>query len=187
MRDHPIADVGTEAALKSKGIAPSVAGSPPTLVVGLGNPILGDDGVGWRVADRVRKEIRARRIPAEVDCLAVGGLALMERLIGYERAILVDAITTGMDPPGSVRRLRLEDLQEFGGCHLGSAHDTSLQTALRVGAALGASLPKQLWIVSVEIERNFDFGGELTPRVEAAVAGATELVLEALLAGTGKE
>jgi len=64
--------------------------TPFTLVVGLGNPILGDDGIGWRVADAVR----AIKPDIEVDCLALGGLSLMERLVGYGRVIIIDSIQT---------------------------------------------------------------------------------------------
>jgi len=47
-------------------------------VIGLGNPILGDDGVGWVVVHEIESRI------GEVDHLSLGGLSLMERLIGYE-------------------------------------------------------------------------------------------------------
>ena len=60
--------------------------SARTIVVGLGNPILGDDGVGWRVAQAVQ----ALAPEADVECQALGGLSLMERLVGYQRAIIVD-------------------------------------------------------------------------------------------------
>ncbi len=64
--------------------------SASTLVVGLGNPILSDDGVGWRVAERVREAVD----DAEVDvlCLSLGGLSLVEHLAGYRRAIIVEPL-----------------------------------------------------------------------------------------------
>jgi hydrogenase maturation protease len=57
-----------------------------TIVIGLGNPILGDDGVGWQIAQQVEQQ---SDFPpdVEVDCLALGGISLMERLIGYQKAI----------------------------------------------------------------------------------------------------
>ncbi|MBI5828855.1 MAG: hypothetical protein HZB20_04795 [Chloroflexi bacterium] len=65
-----------------------------TLILGLGNPILGDDALGLRVAALVRQ-----RLPPgsaiEVDEEYWGGLRLMERLVGYDKAILIDAICTG--------------------------------------------------------------------------------------------
>jgi Ni,Fe-hydrogenase maturation factor len=56
-----------------------------TLIVGLGNPILGDDGVGWKVLEQIKQRYQEKGIPEpfETDFLAVGGLRLMERLVGY--------------------------------------------------------------------------------------------------------
>ena len=73
------------------------------LVIGLGNPILGDDGVGWKVAEAVSNSLFPRpSLPPkdggnniEVDCASLGGLSLMERMIGYERVILIDSMETG--------------------------------------------------------------------------------------------
>jgi hydrogenase maturation protease len=149
-----------------------------TLVLGLGNPLLGDDGVGWKVAEAVRARLQDPDV--EVDCLAGGGLSLMERLSGYEQAILVDAIQTGQGPPGSVRTLALEELPDPAAGHLGSAHDTTLQTALRVGRAMGVHLPQRVLIVAVEAERVYDFAEELTAPVAAAVPRAATTVTELL-------
>ncbi len=85
------------------------------LVVGLGNPLLGDDGFGWRAAEQVEQQTKGL---VEIDYLAVGGLTLMERLIGYEHVILIDVISTGQSPVGSVRCLMLEDLPDPAAGHL---------------------------------------------------------------------
>jgi hydrogenase maturation protease len=154
-----------------------------TLVVGLGNPILGDDGVGWRVADEVRQRLllaaRRGQSAIEVDSLALGGLSLMERLIGYDRAIIVDAVATGQ-PPGTVSRFRLDELPDFSTAHTSAAHDTSLQTALRVGRTMGAHLPGEVLIVGVEAQSVYDFSEILSPPVAEAVPVAARLVLELL-------
>lgn len=74
-----------------------------TIIIGLGNPILGDDSVGWRVAELVRQFIERSGSPhpdLEVDCLALGGISLMERMVGYDRAIIIDALTTQQKPVG---------------------------------------------------------------------------------------
>lgn len=164
-------------------------GDDTTLVLGLGNPILGDDGVGWRIAEELEARIAGggpggdphgtpRRV--EVDRLSVGGLRLMERLIGYRRAIIVDAVETGTAPPGTVRRLRLDDLPVVGLDRLASAHDSSLAAALTLGRSLGAPLPETPWVVTVEAELGIEVGDRLTPAVEAAIPVATTAVLEML-------
>lgn len=177
----------TEGALPSPGGAPS----PPLLVIGLGNPILGDDGVGWRVAEQVQaqlmetQEIGRPLSPAvEFDFLSLGGLSLMERLVGYHRAIIIDALTTRSQPPGSVFCLELDQLPDHSAGHLTAAHDTSLQTALAVGRSLGVNLPEQITVVGIEAELNYEFSEQLSPPVAAAVPQAVQVVLDLLMNGT---
>ena len=165
-----------------------------TIVVGLGNPILGDDGAGWLVADAVEAALAGAGGTEQgaglepvgrvvvVERLAVGGLTLMEHLIGFRRAILVDAVVTGADPPGTIRRLPLEALPTGEAGHLDSAHDATLRTALDAGRALGADMPIDLEIVTIEAATVLEIGETLTPAVAAAVPRATDLVLR-LLAG----
>ncbi len=73
-----------------------------TIVVGLGNPLLGDDGVGWQVVNALAGRLAPLAPTVELDRLAVGGLGLMERLVGFERAILVDALVGGETRLGGV-------------------------------------------------------------------------------------
>ncbi len=149
---------------------------PGTLVIGLGNPILGDDGIGWEVAKSV-----SHLLPdVEVECLALGGLSLMERLIDYERVIIIDAIQTTSGQPGAVYCLPLRDLPDLSAGHTTAVHDTSLQTAIEVGRAMGATLPDDITVVGIEAERVYDFSDELTPAVAAAIPHAVHTVLSLL-------
>lgn len=149
------------------------------IVIGLGNPILGDDGVGWRVAQALLALVgEAKEI--EVDCLALGGLSLMERLVGYEQAIIVDAICTREAPVGSVSCFPLEELPDLCTGHTTAAHDVSLQTALKVGRAMGATLPEDIMVVAIEAEHVYDFCEALSPPVAAAVPQAVQQVLALL-------
>lgn len=152
--------------------------TPRTIVVGLGNPILGDDGVGWRVAQELQTlDGTALSLPADVECLALGGLSLMESLIGYERAIIIDALYSCEGSPGRVFYFALTELPDPSAGHTTAAHDTSLQTALRVGRAMGAALPDDIMVVAIEAERVYDFCEELSPQVAAAVPLAVQQVL----------
>ena len=160
-----------------------------TLIIGLGNPILGDDGVGWVVAEKVQAALSHPQsaIPdpqsVEVDCASLGGLSLMERLTGSERVILVDAIFTGKQPVGTVRRFLLDELPDLSAGHSASAHDTSLRNALQVGRDMHVPLPEDenVIIVTVEAEAVYDFSQELSPAVAAAVPLALQQVLDLLV------
>jgi hydrogenase maturation protease len=154
--------------------------NPIILVVGLGNPILGDDGVGWRVAEVVGAGLNDPAVT--VECLALGGLSLMERLIGYDRAIIIDALYSTGDAMGQVCCFPLASLSEPAGRHMTAAHDTTLQVALRLGQAMGAALPAEITVVGIKAERVYDFSETLSPAVAAAVPKAAQMVLALLAA-----
>ena len=153
--------------------------APRTIVIGLGNPILGDDGIGWQVAQALLTLVGGTK-EIEVDCLALGGLSLMERLVGHKRAIIIDAICTREAPVGSVSSFPLEALPDPCTGHTTAAHDVSLQTALKMGRAMGAALPEEILVVAIEAEHVYDFCETLSPPVAAAVPEAVEVVLALL-------
>jgi len=148
-----------------------------TLVLGLGNPLLTDDGVGLRVAGRLRP-LLAGRPGVEVEEEYQGGLRCMERLVGYDRAIIVDAIRSGADA-GSVK---VFSLGEFPTQHSGSAHDVDLGTALKLGQQAGAHLPaaENIRLVAIEAADVLTFDERCTPAVEAGIERAVEEVLAVL-------
>jgi hydrogenase maturation protease len=148
-----------------------------TLVVGLGNPILGDDGVGWRVIDEL-DGIGSARVSLQQAC--VGGVSLMEILVGYCRAIIVDAVMDPSAAPGSVWRRPLAEVETRVASHLDSSHDAPLPAALEAGRAMGAQLPTDIEVVGIVIERGEVFGERLSRAVEAAVPVAAAAVEEAL-------
>jgi hydrogenase maturation protease len=149
-------------------------------VIGLGNPILGDDGVGWRVVEAMRARLDDEAV--DLRCLSVGGVSLMEQLVGCDRALLVDAVVTG-GRPGEVLSVPLDALDDPSCGHTASTHDTTLTTALRLGRALQAPLPDDIWVVGVEVDptRLHEFNEDLSPEVTAAVPEAVRQV-EAWLA-----
>ena len=163
-----------------------------TLIIGLGNPILGDDGVGWKVAEEVGRILPLTPGPfplqgeggtVEVETAALGGLSLMERMLGYDRVVLVDSMETGFSPVGSVRTFPLASLPDPMSGHSASAHDTSLITALKTAESIGAHIPKRVDVVAVEAQNVYDFSEELSPPVAAAVPIAVEKVVELLNKG----
>lgn len=168
--------------------APAETHSPQhgrVLVIGLGNPILGDDGVGWRVAEEIRRHCASLSevYPpqgCEIDCLSVGGLSLMERMVGYDQVILIDAVQTGKNPPGTVIRMNLKEFPNRALGHLTSSHDTTLQNALEIGRLMGAHLPHTIWVIGIEAQQVFDFSETLSSAVSAAVPKAAQRVMELL-------
>lgn len=156
---------------------PTDGSTGKTLVLGLGNPIVRDDAVGLRVA-RALQTCLAGRQDVEVAEDYWGGLRLMERMVGYDRAVVIDAICTGA-APGTIRRLRVDDIPTQRSA---SAHDVNLPTALALGRQSGLALPSddRIALVGIEAQDIIHFGEELTPEVEAALPEAIRRVLEIL-------
>jgi len=148
------------------------------LVIGLGNPILGDDGVGWRVAAEVKEQLPLD-LPVDVDCLSLGGVSLMEHLIGYGCAILIDAFALE-EPIGSILILKLSDLPNYSAFHTTRAHDTPLITAIEMGKSMGAQLPDDVTIVGIATKHVSVFSKDLSPPVAEAVQQAAKFVLDLL-------
>lgn len=148
-----------------------------TLILGLGNPLLKDDSVGLRVAQELRNRINGD--PAiEIGEDYWGGLRLMERMIGFDRAIIVDAICTDA-PPGTVHILSPDDIPTQRSA---SVHDVNLTTALELGRQAGAKLPasEDIMLVGIEAADVQTFDEELSPEVETALPAAIGTVLSAL-------
>lgn len=150
-----------------------------TIIVGLGNPILGDDGAGWKVVEEITRQLPAN-VSAGIECLSLGGIGLMEYLIGYDRAIIIDSFIAEGEEIGSILIRNLDDLPNYSAFHITSAHDTSLQNAIRLGREMGAYLPKEVIVIGIAIQSIREFGEELSPMVAEAVPKAVQLALSML-------
>jgi hydrogenase maturation protease len=126
-----------------------------TLIIGLGNPLVTDDSVGLRVAAELRESL-AGRGGVEVAEDYWGGLRLMERMAGFDRAIVIDAIVSGATP-GTIHRLTARDMPTQ---RSNSSHDMTLPTALALGRQAGLCLPPDdaILILGIEAEDVVHFG-----------------------------
>jgi hydrogenase maturation protease len=169
-----------DAVTRSDGVLHSVTRGGYTqlkiLVLGLGNPILTDDAVGIIAAEEVRR--RLDREDVVVDQASVGGLGLLELILGYDKVILLDAIRTEAGQPGQVHRLSPDQFR--GNLRAASPHDVTLTTALELGRRLRKDVPGEIVILAVEAADTETFGEELTPAVAAAVSEVVKLVLQEL-------
>ncbi len=155
-----------------------------TIIIGLGNPILTDDGVGVKVAYRLEEIIDLKAHPElTITEASVGGLRLMETMLGFDRVILVDAyyLKEQETQPGRIHRLTLADLRMRSPTqHSTSAHDTSLITALDAAEHLGYQIPEEFIIYAVEVENILEFNESPTPAVAAAIPLVVGYILEDL-------
>ena len=100
-----------------------------TIIIGIGSLLRGDDAIGIRVAQALEQ----KTLPPDVKVVTstAAGLALLDLLTGYERALIIDAIQTRQGKAGDVYRLGLDDLP--APLHSFTVHDVSLRSALDVG------------------------------------------------------
>jgi len=144
-----------------------------TLILGLGNPLRGDDGVGPRMA----KELTRRGLPEGVAALdgGTGGLDLLQALEGWRRVVIVDAADIGRVPgqfarftPGQVRLAKAADPFSF--------HRAGVGEVLALAQALGWTLP-EIVIFGVQ-PAEVGWGEGLSPAVEATLPALADAILE---------
>jgi hydrogenase maturation protease len=153
-----------------------VDGKTKTLILGMGNSLLSDDGVGICVV----AELKNRLSEPEITVMETGvaGLSLLDLLVGYERAIIIDAIQTVDGKAGQIYRL---DPKAFDtALHTASSHGIDFTTALEFGKKLGLPIPQEIVILAIEASDVSTFNEECTPEVKQAVPACVEMVLREL-------
>lgn len=149
-----------------------------TRVIGLGNSILSDDGVGIYAAREVGRRTAACGRGEDLDIVEseVAGFALMELMAGWERVILIDSIQFEGVEPGTVIRLDPGDLHTS--LRLRSVHDIDLPTVLELGRRMGLKMPLRLTIFGIQVEDPLTLGESLTGAARRGLDKAVELVLQ---------
>ena len=144
-----------------------------TLILGLGNPILSDDGVGIKVAQEIGKDIKDDQVTITEETGA--GLSILDSIIGYDQVIIIDAIQTKEWEAGQIYRLEPDDLSFAK--HLSSPHQVNLVTALELGKKLGLSMPSKVTIFAVEAKDVINFSEKCTPEVERAIPEVVKMIM----------
>jgi hydrogenase maturation protease len=146
------------------------------LVLGLGNILLSDEGVGVRVVET----LRARYHLPGVEVLDGGtaGMDLIDVIAGRRHLLIVDAVKDG-GRPGSLLRLTGADVKPFFRQRL-SPHQLGLPDVLAFLELMDAA-PASLTVIGIE-PKSLDLGVELSPELLAAVDAAMAAVVEDLRA-----
>jgi hydrogenase maturation protease len=147
-----------------------------TLVLGIGNDILGDDGVGIHIARSVARRVKRQKIVGvNVEETGAAGLSLLERIKGYQRLIIADALLTDNTDVGKIHRLTLKDLKTSDSI---TPHDAALRTTLEIGNNLfPGEMPADIVIFAVQTHNVEIVTGEMTPAVKAAVPKVVRMIM----------
>lgn len=145
------------------------------LVMGVGNPLMRDDGIGPRVIEMLRA---GYRFPDHVELVDAGTMSYMilDLLRGIDQLIIVDAIKNTDLPAGTVLRLTPEEIAPNQVCH--SMHDIRIVDVLQAAELLGKA-PETV-AIGMQIEVIEEWVLELSPAVESALPIACGAVLDEL-------
>jgi hydrogenase maturation protease len=142
------------------------------LILGLGNPLRGDDGVGPRVVDLLKRE----GLPAGKEAIDAGaaGFELLDLLDGPQRVIIVDAADVGLEA-GQFARFTPDEVELGRAAGKPASHQAGLAEVLALARALARPLP-EIVILGVQ-PGSLDWGAGLTAEVNAALPLLVEAIL----------
>ena len=148
------------------------------LILGIGNEVLRDDGIGPRIVKDIRSRIQAEN----VDCkfAVLGGMETIEMMKGYNEVVIIDAIFTEGGIPGTVYYSSFPTHKKT--LHLSNAHDISFDMSVKLAQKLGIPVPSKISIIAVEIFEDREFGEELTKPLAESYDDILSSVIDMLMA-----
>jgi hydrogenase maturation protease len=166
--------LNTETLGSTSGPGAAAFGVRPILVLGLGNILLQDEGVGVRVVEAMQDV----KLPPDVELFdgATAGLDLLDVLADRRKVIVIDAVE-GDSPPGTVLRLGPDELLPGDGPGV-SLHEVGLMEALTVARQLGTA-PQEVVVLGVR-PQEIGYGLTLSPPIARLVPRIVELIVAEL-------
>jgi len=151
-----------------------LSSNKPVLVLGVGNLLLKDEGIGVHVA----RKLMDMDLPPHVEVLEGGtsGFDLLDDIEGREKVVVVDTVQAGQ-PPGTLYRMSREDIEDRPKQRL-SLHDIDMTDLLKLSDLLGVEKPAEVIIIGVEPKDMETASMELSPEVEAKMSKVIELVMK---------
>ena len=149
-------------------------GKMRTLILGVGNPILTDDGIGIKVAQKIKEEKPHLEV-IETSEAAIFMLDLMV-MAECDKLIIIDSIKTEQGRPGELYKFEIADLKPAK--DFSSSHGVDIATVFELGQKAGYSMPKYISIYAVEIKDNTTFGEECTDKIRGKIPFIARQIIE---------
>lgn len=143
------------------------------ILIGLGNPAMSDDGTGLVVARAVHKHL----VDFDLELSSAGGFEVVDRILAYHTAAIVDSMVTGEHPPGTAARLELRGARTL---RTVGSHGIGLAEAISLARGWGAPVAGRILLFGVEVIDPFTVGGEVSPQVLAKVEAAACEIADAI-------
>jgi hydrogenase maturation protease len=131
----------------------------PVVVLGLGNPLMADEGVGVCLIERLAKSAPEHPAVDFIDA-GTGGLAILHHIEGRRKAILIDCAFMD-EPPGTIRRFTPDEVRSTKVLAHQSLHETDLMRIIAMARQLGQA-PQEIVIFGIQPER-VEPGQHLSP------------------------
>lgn len=147
-----------------------------TLVLGIGNTIRTDDGVGIHIVRELKNKIDNPDIDIKETSLA--GFILIDLLRGYDRAIVVDSIKTTNAKVGDIYKLTPDSFKKT--IRMASSHEINFATAVELGKKMNIKMPAPILIYAIEIKDNTTFSEQCTPEVQAVIPKVIRMIEDEL-------
>jgi hydrogenase maturation protease len=147
-----------------------------SILIGLGNPIMSDDGIGPAVASEVHKYLCC----FDLDVTCSDGFDIVDRLLGHETAVIIDAMVTGKYPPGKVVRFGLEPCPDT--LRSRDSHSVSLGEAIRFARFCNAPVPPRILTYGIEVRDPFSVGEEISKDLLGKLHAIAEEIARDILA-----
>lgn len=147
------------------------------LVLGMGNSILGDDGVGIYIVNELEKII-GKHQGIDYKCISWGGFRIIDALQDYKNAVIIDAINSGEKPEGYIH---VTDKNNFlSSVRMVSFHDINFALAVELAERMGIQVPEKFHVFGIEVRNTASFSENLTPRVRKAADECINIIIEKL-------
>lgn len=141
-----------------------------SVVIGIGNPNFKDDGIGLKIAEEFEGVVDT------VTLLNIG-FNLIDSLLRYDKAVIVDGVKTGKEP-GNIIEFNVDF---WGNVYASGTHNFSIFEIIRIGySVFPEEMPKEIKIIGVEVEDVETLSRDCSPAVKAAIPKAVSKIKEYL-------
>ena len=149
------------------------------VVVGIGNPSLQDDRAGLVIVETLEQE----GLPCRTEVVYTAGFEVMDKIRGYEQAIIVDACMLG-NLPGTILEVTVDDI--FSPRTSVNSHALTLGATLKTGLlCYPDEMPADIRIILIEVKAINAFTQQMSPEVEAAVVTVVDRIRTLVAAAGG--
>jgi hydrogenase maturation protease len=147
------------------------------LVYGIGNPYRCDDAVGIKAAQELTKKIK-KKPNIDIKWGSIDGVAILDVVVGYDKAIFIDSIKTENGKPGDIYKIKPSSLQDTASSF--SSHGINFVAAVSFGKKFNLNMPAQTDIYAIEIADNTSFSEECTEKVTASIPKVVDAIIKDL-------